>query len=223
MTYRLLDLFCGAGGAAMGYARAGFEVVGVDITDQPDYPFEFHRADALTFPIDDFDAAHASPPCQAYVASRFFNAKLGRRPEHPRLIEPIRQRLIDAGLPYVIENVPQAPLLNAVTLCGSMFGLGVRRHRKFESPVCMWAPPRCAHRGHDFVGVYGERPGGRGFNDDGLTDGYVRKPRAQTLEAARTAMGMSWGNWHGVKEAIPPAYCQFIGEQLRDYLVSVAA
>jgi DNA (cytosine-5)-methyltransferase 1 len=213
---RLLDLFCGAGGATKGYQRAGFHVTGVDIAAQPHYcGDEFHRADALTFPLDGFDVVHASPPCQAYVASRFFNAKLGRRPDHPRLIEPVRERLDATGLLYVIENVPQAPLLNAVTLCGSMFGLRVRRHRRFESNALLLRRT-CQHRGQDFVGVFGDSPGGRGWDPKpgGFTDGYARKHRAATIDEAREAMGMDWGDWHGVKEAIPPAYTEFIGAQL---------
>ena len=112
---RLLDLFCGAGGAAMGYHRAGFEVVGIDIAPQPNYPFEFVQADAMEFPLDGFDAIHASPPCQAYTA-----LATGK---HPRLIEPMRERLASSGVPWVIENVVGAPLRQPVLLCGSMFGL----------------------------------------------------------------------------------------------------
>ena len=138
---RLLDLFCGAGGAAMGYHRAGFTVVGVDINPQRHYPFEFHQADALEFDVSGFDAIHASPPCQAFTAYK-------RRPNHvgdyPDLIWPTRQKLIASGVPYVIENIPKAPLLNPITLCGSSFGLDVRRHRLFESNVPLLAPP-CDH------------------------------------------------------------------------------
>ena len=111
---RLLDLFCGAGGASMGYHRAGFDVVGVDINPQPNYPFEFHRADAMEFPLDGFDVIHASPPCQAYCS---FSKKLG----HPDMIAGVRDRL--AGLAYVIENIPGSPLINPIRLCGSSFVL----------------------------------------------------------------------------------------------------
>jgi DNA (cytosine-5)-methyltransferase 1 len=137
MKPRILDLFCGAGGASAGYARAGFDVVGVDLNPQPRYPFEFHQADALTFPLDGFDAIHASPPCQAYSTMR---RGLWKDREHPDLIAPIRDRLIGADVPYVIENVEGARrlLVNPVLLCGTMFGLGtkegnqLRRHRYFE-------------------------------------------------------------------------------------------
>lgn len=127
---RLLDLFCGAGGAAMGYYRAGFEVVGVDIKPQPNFPFEFHQANALDFPVDGFDIIHASPPCQAHTCLNvMWNAK-----KHADFVEPTREKLKASGLPYIIENVPGAPLIDPIKLCGSMFGLGagpydLRRHR----------------------------------------------------------------------------------------------
>jgi DNA (cytosine-5)-methyltransferase 1 len=148
---RLLDLFCGAGGAAVGYHRPGFDVVGVDIKPQSNYPFEFHQADALEFPLEGFNAIHASPPCQGY--SQLAAMHPGR--EYPLLIEPTRELLLSTGLPYVIENVEGAPLPRhpqldgtwGFWLCGSMFGLGVtrgflRRHRLFETnfPVVQ---PQC--------------------------------------------------------------------------------
>ena len=159
---RLLDLFSGAGGAAMGYHRAGFDVVGVDNAPQPNYPFPFELADAMTFPLDGYDAIHASPPCQAYSITK--NAH-GR--EHPMLVEPVRFRLAGSGLPWVIENVPGAPLLDPVTICGSMFDLRawdyyinqmvqLRRHRLFESSVALVAPGPCRHvKGMRVGGVYG--------------------------------------------------------------------
>jgi len=163
MRPRLLDLFCGAGGAAMGYHRAGFEVVGVDIKPQPHYPFEFHQADAMTYPLDGFDVIHASPPCQGYSALAAMHPDL----EWERLIGPVRDRLVSNGKPFVIENVETAPLrhsptlfgLHGVILCGSHFGLGVgrgylRRHRKFESTVIIQQLP-CAHGIKKAVGVYG--------------------------------------------------------------------
>src|SRR5665213_3193952 len=133
---RLLDLFSGAGGAAVGYHRAGFEVVGVDIKPQPHYPFEFRQKDALWVlegeTMEGFDAIHASPPCQAYSKARKLQ---GLR--HPDLIASVRELLLAISLPYVIENVPGAPLRNPVLLCGEMFGLGVRRERLFETNVEM--------------------------------------------------------------------------------------
>lgn len=134
---RLVDLFCGAGGASKGYDLAGFEVVGVDLYPQPNYPFEFHQADALTFDLDGFDYAHASPPCQFATAYR-------RRIDHvkksPNLIPATRARI--AHLPYVIENVAtaRAELKDPLQLCGSSFGLDVRRHRLFESNMDLSAP-----------------------------------------------------------------------------------
>lgn len=118
----------------MGYARAGFEVVGVDIAPQKRYPFEFHQADAMTYPLEGFDAIHASPPCQDYSEARFINGR-GGVTEHPRLIAPIRERLAAAAVPWIIENVTGAShdMPNAVTLCGTSFGLSTRRHRLFES------------------------------------------------------------------------------------------
>src|SRR5574337_20985 len=128
MKPRLLDLFCCAGGCAMGYHRAGFDVVGVDINPQQRYPFEFHQADAMTFDLSGFDAIHASPPCQAYTV-------LGGREDlshYPDLVDAVRERLQASGKPWIIENVPGAPLRDPITLCGAMFGLRRYRHRLFE-------------------------------------------------------------------------------------------
>jgi len=217
---RLLDLFCGAGGAAMGYQRAGFYVVGVDIAPQPNYVGdEFWQMDAMIFPLDGYDAIHASPPCQGYGSTLALNLhKNGRVPDHPRLIAPTRERLQSVGLPCVIENIPTARphLRDPVLLCGSMFGLGVRRHRLFESNVLILRPS-CAHLNHEFVGVYGDHPEARTFGEN---DVYNRRPRAATLVEARTAMGMDWADWRGTKEAIPPAYTEYIGAQL---LASIGA
>jgi DNA (cytosine-5)-methyltransferase 1 len=139
----LIDLFCKAGGCTKGYQRAGFYVVGVDIEPQPNYcGDEFHQADALAFPLDEADAIHASPPCQAH--SSIAKQQRARRPgayDHPDLVDATRDRLVAAGVPYVIENVVGAPLLNHVQLCGSSFGLDVRRHRLFECSFPVLAPP----------------------------------------------------------------------------------
>jgi DNA (cytosine-5)-methyltransferase 1 len=204
---RLLDLFCGQGGAAMGYHRAGFEVVGVDNKPQPRYPFEFHQADALDFPLDGFDVIHASPPCP-----RFSTASLGRpglQRTHRDLVGPIRARLV--GRAYVIENVPGAPLRDPVTLCGSMFGLGVnggqlRRHRLFESSVQLSEPPLCCHR-WPAVGVYGHGTGSRTVWGNPLN-----------ADDAREAMQMPWASRDGVAQAIPPAYTEWIGRQLGEVI-----
>jgi hypothetical protein len=193
---RLLDLFCGAGGAAMGYHRAGFEVVGVDIKPQPHYPFEFHQADALTYPLEGFDAYHASPPCQHYTMMQNIRKSSER---HPDLIDAIRIRLEQTGCPYVIENVYKAPLRGHLMLCGTMFGLKIIRHRFFE---CPWMPmtllPPCNHKD-----VY---------------DPYHGNTNSQKF---REAMGIDWmpdvGGGHRVgtvAEAIPPAYTEYIGKYL---------
>jgi DNA (cytosine-5)-methyltransferase 1 len=223
---RLLDLFCGAGGAAMGYHRAGFDVVGVDIEPQPNYPFMFVRADALEVlgdgfwllgGVSDFDAIHASPPCQAYSQTQRLHGR-----EHPRLIEPIRAALRSIGLPYVIENVVGAPLVNPIVLCGSSFGLAVKKHRLFElDPFYMLAPP-CQHPTEakystharkdkaqlsPFVHVYGT---GGGAGKD--------------IDLWRWAMGVEWMQTKAeIAEAIPPAYTEFIGHQLLAHVQRDAA
>lgn len=217
---RLLDLFCGAGGAAVGYYRAGFDVVGVDINHQS-YPFEFHQADALTFPLDGFDAIHASPPCQAYSSMKHMpDAKI-----NPEFIEPIRARLIASGLPYIIENVPGAPLIEPVTLCGSMFGLGVyefqlRRHRLFESTFTLTAPGLCAHTSPT-IGVYGGHVRCRSAkfwrNTAADFPGYD-KPAL-----AKAAMGIDWMTLGEISEAIPPAYTEHVGRQLMNHIRSKEA
>jgi DNA (cytosine-5)-methyltransferase 1 len=211
---RLLDLFCGAGGAAMGYSRAGFEVVGVDINPQPNYPFEFVEADALEYlaqwidlRLVGFDAIHASPPCQA------FSVATADKSKHKDLVTPLRPLLEETGLPYVIENVPGAPLLNPVVLCGSSFNLRVRRHRLFETNWPLMVPP-CAHgqQGQP-VGVYG---GGTGT-------GQKRGRKVMSSAEAMEVMEMPWADRAGATQAIPPAYTEFIGTQLLAYLAAVAA
>ena len=146
MRPRLLDLFCGAGGAGMGYSRAGFEVVGVDIAPQKHYPFEFHQADALEYLAQhgaEFDAIHASPPCQRYSA--ITHAKRTEN-NYPDLIPSTREALIKCDRPYVIENVPRAPLINPLILCGTMFDLHVIRHRLFEMSNSIYFSPPCQCR-----------------------------------------------------------------------------
>lgn len=214
---RLLDLFCKAGGAAMGYHRAGFEVVGVDIRPQPRYPFEFHQADALTFPLDGFDAIHASPPCQGYstqTADRF---------RHQRLIPQVRAHLQASGLPYVIENVEGArlELHNPIRLCGSSFRLDLRRHRYFESNVALLAPP-CDHswqtprfRSLDMSMVRR----GRLATVVGV-HGHINYPGEFALRCQ--AMGIDWMTNEELVEAIPPAYTEYLGRQLLAALETVS-
>jgi len=208
----------------MGYAQAGFDVVGVDIVRQPNYPFEMVRDDALalmsTYPwwdVPPFDAIHASPPCPHYSSIGKQARQMGRAIEdhHPDLVAPVRSLLAATGLPYVIENVPGAPLHSPALLCGSMFGLDVRRHRLFETNFDLLVPP-CQHGawlnsytqaryhgGKRFtvgrtVGVYG---GGQGMGE-GEGDLW------------RAALGIDWMTRREMAQAIPPAYTELVGYQL---------
>jgi DNA (cytosine-5)-methyltransferase 1 len=214
---RLLDLFCGAGGASVGYTRAGFDVTGVDIVAQPRYAGgTFVQADALEYVAAhgrSFDVIHASPPCQRHSdLGHFYDHQ-----KYPDLIAPTRAALIEAARPWVIENVPGAPLDNAITLCGSMFGLGawcrdgayhqLRRHRLFETSLFMLAPP-CAHQGRP-VGVYGNGGGRAQRHDQPGPNGFVG-----TASESREAMGIDWMDRYTRSQAIPPAYTEWIGTQL---------
>lgn len=225
MRPRLLDLFCGAGGAAMGYYDAGFDVVGVDIVEQPRYPFEFVQNDALEvlrwLPGTGVRAIHASPPCQHYSDTRHLHDR-----EHPDLVADVRTMLRSTGLPYVIENVDGAPLDRqasfdrpdsvGVRLCGSSFGLPIWRHRWFESNVPMLGLP-CDHASvPEPLDVTGGGPSVQKRTDG--VGGRSRKPR--TLADARAAMGIDWMARRELNEAIPPAYTMFLGEQLHAALVS---
>ena len=210
---RLLDLFCGAGGAAVGYHRAGFEVAGVDHKPQKNFPFEFHQADALEFPLDGFDVIHASPPCQGYSAASLGHRRAGK--EYPMLIEPIRGRLLDSGVPYVIENVEWAPI-RGITLCGTMFGLGVFRHRRFESNILLMQPVHEAHKGKIGDGKYFSVAGGAGrWKSWGPV---VRNVSKGTAAEWREAMGIDWMTRNEIKESIPPPYTEFIGKQLMRHI-----
>lgn len=197
---RLLDLFCGAGGCAKGYQRAGFTVVGVDHRPQPHYCGDaFVRADALEFLEQQgaaFDAIHASPPCQAYSASTRGLRSRGRA--YPDLIGPLRATLQGLGRPYVIENVVGAPLRDPVLLCGSMFGLGTYRHRLFEASFPVEPPPHYWHADGERMYVVGH------FSD---------------VPAARRAMGIEWMVRDELAQAIPPAYTEWLGRALRDLVV----
>jgi C-5 cytosine-specific DNA methylase len=201
---RLFDLFSGAGGAAMGYHRAGFEVVGVDIRPQPNYPFTFIEDDALSllrtftpsvrgwWDEPGFDAIHASPPCEHYAA---VTAWRGDQDEHEDLVGPTRKLLQLTGLPWVIENVPEAELRDPFLLCGSMVGLRVKRHRHFETN---WMPARMAPFSCNHVGLLPfMHKGERAYAD---------------------AMGCEWMSNREARKAIPPAYTELIGHQLLQHL-----
>jgi DNA (cytosine-5)-methyltransferase 1 len=223
----LLDLFCGAGGCSVGYHRAGFDVVGVDINPQPNYPFEFVQADALEYLqmahdllVDDlgFDAIHASPPCQAHTGmSNRWRGHGGKADEHVDLIPATRQLLLDSGLPYVIENVPgaRASLCAPFVLMGEMFGLGVHRPRLFETNWMLLGPPKPAPDPAS-IGVYGKHHDGRLLWE--RKDGSQQRA-ASSLQQARDAMGIDWMEWRELSEAIPPAYTEFIGQQLHAHLM----
>jgi DNA (cytosine-5)-methyltransferase 1 len=209
---RLLDLFCCAGGAAVGYHRAGFDVVGVDIVNRPSYPYTFIQADAMKLEaefIASFDAIHASPPCQSYSDLAKRN---GNGDDWPRLIEPVRDMLKRSGRPYVIENVEGAPLVDAVVLCGTMFpGLRVLRHRLFEANFKIVPPP---HRKHPKVHTFDKRKSHYGKTNEWTDFVQVTGGGNCSVAAARDAMGIDWMTKGEINEAIPPAYTELIGRQL---------
>ena len=206
---KLLDLFCGAGGAAMGYHRAGFtEIVGVDIAPQKRYPFEFVLGDALEFVEKygrEFDLIHASPPCQAYSISK----NNGYHKDAPKLIPAVRMLLQQSNKDYIIENVYGAPLEAAIQLCGASFGLGVSgldldRHRYFECSFFFLSPP-CQHRRGQTIGVYG----------NGTNSWHKGKlGRCITIKEMREAMGIDWMTRKELSQAIPPAYTEWLGREM---------
>lgn len=220
---KLLDLFCGAGGASMGYHRAGFDVFGVDIEPMYQYPLDdIIQDDAFAVLADrefigSFDAIHASPVCKRWTVANRVHGSAGR---HPDQIAPLRQLLQGVGLPYVIENVVGSPLRPDLVLCGSMFGLGfggriLKRHRLFESNVSLDPlPDEC--RGRPAVGVYGT---GGGWTRVAHGGGGVKVSGRDAADA----LGIDWTTDQRVlSQAIPPAYTEFIGGQLLDHLARAA-
>jgi len=201
MRPRLLDLFCGAGGCSVGYHRAGFDVVGVDSKPMPRYPFESIQADALEYLAEhgrEFDAIHASPPCQQYSVTKSIWGK-----EYADLIPATRELLHATGKPWVIENVQPAPL-GGIVLCGMMFGLKVYRHRRFESSELLFAPHHPRHK-ERAVAV------GHKANDGQFMTvaGHI-----SSIAVARKAMGIDWMTRAELVQAIPPAYTEYVGKQL---------
>ena len=195
---KLLDLFCGAGGASMGYYKAGFEVIGVDIKPQPHYPFEFHKADAFEYPLSGFDVIHASPPCQHYSSMTNIHKNSHK---HPDLIGPIRERLQKAKTPFVIENVIGACLSEPMLLCGTMFDLRIPKHRLFECSLAIWTlTMSCNHRD-----VYDPYHGGE-------------MARGEREKLARV-IGIDWFMTRPeVREAIPPVFTEYIGKRIIDII-----
>jgi len=216
MRPRLLDLFCGAGGAGMGYHRAGFDVTGVDIEPQPRYPFRFVQGDALLIlasravvaQLGPFDAIHASPPCQAYsVAARY----TGR--EYPDLLGSVRELLNATGLPWVIENVRDAPMRADYRLCGCMFGLRIdrgllARERWFETSWHGFDMRSKCYHDKSAISVVGHG-----------TPTWVRDTTGHVSVAdRRLLMDTPWMNREEMSQAIPPAYTEYIGRQLMEHL-----
>ncbi len=224
----LWDGFCGAGGAGMGYKRAGFRVVGCDITRQPRYAGdEFYQDDALSaldmllsgqawngYSLADFAVLHASPVCKGYTVLN------GRGKErHPKLIPDVRRRFLASGKPWVIENVTgaHAALPGALMLCGSMFGLRVRRHRLFESSELLFAPGQCQHTTPP-IGVYGHSIWDYGQEGTRRSDGR-RRPDSVDVQIGHEAMGIDWMSKEELAQAIPPAYTEFLGRQLLEIVL----
>jgi DNA (cytosine-5)-methyltransferase 1 len=212
---KLLDLYCKAGGASKGYQLAGFEVVGVDIKKQKRYPYEFIQADCLELMKDmdflrSFDVITASPPCQTHSITQHLRNAQGKSTDKIDLIPQTRAALVASGKPYVIENVPGSPLINPIRMCGSSFGLKVRRHRLFESNIQLTSSI-CNHKEQGKpVGIYGS------MRDEIPKGGHT----AKSIEQAREAMGIDWMIWGELVEAIPPVYTETIGKQILSVITS---
>jgi DNA (cytosine-5)-methyltransferase 1 len=211
---KLLDLFCGAGGAGMGYARAGFDVIGVDVATQVNYPFAFVRGCAIAFVKrygGDFDLIHASPPCQAFSVAKNIHNGSGR---HPDLIAPTRNALVRTGATWVIENVVGSPLRSPVTICGLWLKLNVRRHRLFESSAALVGTP-CGDHTANYHIVFGGGAKGRAHTIGKAKGGASRIYRPFVSHAdASISMGIDWMKRDELSQAVPPAYTEYLGRQL---------
>jgi DNA (cytosine-5)-methyltransferase 1 len=205
---KLLDLFCGAGGASAGYAKAGFEVTGIDVKHGKRYPFDYIRGDVRDYLdadfLQQFDVIAASPPCQTHSATKHLRNAQGKSTSKIDMIPEVREALKFSNRIYVIENVPNAPLINPVQMCGSAFGLKVRRHRLFESNVALKGT-ECHHKQQGKpIGIYGS------MRDEIPNGGHT----AKTMAEANESMGIDWMIWGELVESIPPAYTNYIGQQL---------
>lgn len=230
---RVLDLFCGAGGCSVGYMRgftaAGLdvEIVGVDSRPQPNYPYTFVQADAMTYSLDGFDFIHASPPCQAFTQmSARWRGKDTKADTHLDLLTPTLARLRKLETPWIVENVPGARDLmhTTVVLHGGMFGLGVHRPRRFESNLMLLAP-KVAQTDQP-IGVYGTKPDGRTtyrYRNNGNYKGKSLIRAAKSIEEAREVMGIDWMDWDEIRESIPPAYTEFLASQIVPALTKATA
>jgi DNA (cytosine-5)-methyltransferase 1 len=207
---RALDLFCGAGGVTKGLQRAGFHVTGVDLVASPRYCGDaFIHGDTLGVPIDGYDFVWASPPCQRFS---IYSRNMGTADQHPDLIDPIRQRLAATGAATCIENVPGAPIRADLLLCGSMFGLAVVRHRRFELNFPAGLALSCAHTGVA-IPVFGH----------GTPQWHRRRfGRNISIEEKQSAMGIDWMNRDELSQAIPPAYSEWIGRRALEHIREAA-
>lgn len=211
MKPRALDLFCCQGGVSAGLVAAGFDVTGVDIEPQPRYPWQFIQADALTFDLQGYDFIWASPPCQRFSVA----TPRANRERHPDLIDAIRQRLMRAGVPWVIENVPGAPIRKDLTLHGRMFGLPLHRVRHFESNVLLLAPTTARYP-RDGQARMSRLAGTR-------TEFLLLYGKFLGVERAKQVLGLPWMNMRGLAQCIPPQYAEFIGRQILGSSMRAAA